>query len=39
MAAATISPRSRSRTPRDGRIVEFWTMNQDQAVLDLLIGS
>ena len=22
----------------DGRIVEFWTMNQDQAVLDLLIG-
>jgi ketosteroid isomerase-like protein len=24
---------------RDGRIVEFWTMNQDQAVLDLLIGS
>ena len=21
-----------------GRIVEFWTMNQDQAVLDLLIG-
>jgi uncharacterized protein len=22
-----------------GRIVEFWTMNQDQAVLDLLIGS
>jgi ketosteroid isomerase-like protein len=23
---------------RDGRIVEFWTMNQDQAVLDLLIG-
>ena len=24
---------------RDGRIVEFWTMNQDQAVLDLLIGA
>ena len=24
---------------RGGRIVEFWTMNQDQAVLDLLIGS
>jgi ketosteroid isomerase-like protein len=24
---------------REGRIVEFWTMNQDQAVLDLLIGS
>jgi len=23
---------------RDRRIVEFWTMNQDQAVLDLLIG-
>jgi uncharacterized protein len=23
---------------RSGRIVEFWTMNQDQAVLDLLIG-
>ena len=23
---------------RDCRIVEFWTMNQDQAVLDLLIG-
>ena len=23
---------------RDGRIIEFWTMNQDQAVLDLLIG-
>jgi ketosteroid isomerase-like protein len=23
---------------RDGRIVEFWTMNQDQAVLDLLTG-
>jgi uncharacterized protein len=23
---------------RDGMIVEFWTMNQDQAVLDLLIG-
>lgn len=23
---------------RDGRIVEFWTMNEDQAVLDLLIG-
>jgi uncharacterized protein len=23
---------------RNGRIVEFWTMNQDQAVLDLLIG-
>jgi uncharacterized protein len=23
---------------RDGRVVEFWTMNQDQAVLDLLIG-
>ena len=23
---------------RDGRIVEFWTMNQDQAVLDLLVG-
>jgi ketosteroid isomerase-like protein len=23
---------------RAGRIVEFWTMNQDQAVLDLLIG-
>jgi ketosteroid isomerase-like protein len=23
---------------RDGKIVEFWTMNQDQAVLDLLIG-
>jgi ketosteroid isomerase-like protein len=23
---------------RDSRIVEFWTMNQDQAVLDLLIG-
>jgi ketosteroid isomerase-like protein len=23
---------------QDGRIVEFWTMNQDQAVLDLLIG-
>lgn len=23
---------------REGRIVEFWTMNQDQAVLDLLIG-
>jgi ketosteroid isomerase-like protein len=23
---------------RDGRIGEFWTMNQDQAVLDLLIG-
>jgi ketosteroid isomerase-like protein len=22
----------------DGRIVEFWTMNQDQAVLDLMIG-
>jgi uncharacterized protein len=21
-----------------GRIVEFWTMNQDQAVLDLLVG-
>ena len=24
---------------REGKIVEFWTMNQDQAVLDLLIGS
>ena len=24
---------------REGMIVEFWTMNQDQAVLDLLIGS
>jgi ketosteroid isomerase-like protein len=24
---------------RGGKIVEFWTMNQDQAVLDLLIGS
>lgn len=24
---------------REGRIVEFWTMNQDQAVLDLLVGS
>ena len=24
--------------PARGRIVEFWTMNQDQAVLDLLIG-
>jgi ketosteroid isomerase-like protein len=24
---------------RDGRVAEFWTMNQDQAVLDLLIGS
>jgi ketosteroid isomerase-like protein len=23
---------------RDGKVVEFWTMNQDQAVLDLLIG-
>jgi ketosteroid isomerase-like protein len=23
---------------RDGRIAEFWTMNQDQAVIDLLIG-
>ena len=23
---------------RDGRVLEFWTMNQDQAVLDLLIG-
>jgi ketosteroid isomerase-like protein len=23
---------------REGGIVEFWTMNQDQAVLDLLIG-
>ena len=23
---------------REGRIAEFWTMNQDQAVLDLLIG-
>ena len=23
---------------REDRIVEFWTMNQDQAVLDLLIG-
>jgi ketosteroid isomerase-like protein len=23
---------------RSGRIIEFWTMNQDQAVLDLLIG-
>jgi uncharacterized protein len=23
---------------RSGRIVEFWTMNQDQAVLDLLVG-
>jgi ketosteroid isomerase-like protein len=23
---------------RSGRIAEFWTMNQDQAVLDLLIG-
>lgn len=23
---------------REGRIVEFWTMNQDQAVLDLLVG-
>jgi uncharacterized protein len=23
---------------RGGRIAEFWTMNQDQAVLDLLIG-
>ena len=23
---------------QDGRIAEFWTMNQDQAVLDLLIG-
>lgn len=23
---------------RNGRIVEFWTMNEDQAVLDLLIG-
>jgi uncharacterized protein len=23
---------------RDGRIVEFWSMNQDQAVLDLLVG-
>jgi ketosteroid isomerase-like protein len=23
---------------RDGRVVEFWTMNQDQAVLDLLVG-
>ena len=23
---------------RDGKIIEFWTMNQDQAVLDLLIG-
>ena len=22
----------------DGKIVEFWTMNQDQAVIDLLIG-
>ena len=22
----------------EGRVVEFWTMNQDQAVLDLLIG-
>jgi ketosteroid isomerase-like protein len=24
---------------REGRIVEFWTMNQDQAVLDLLFGN
>jgi uncharacterized protein len=24
---------------RDGRIAEYWTMNQDQAVLDLLIGA
>ena len=24
---------------RDGAIAEFWTMNQDQAVIDLLIGS
>jgi uncharacterized protein len=23
---------------RNGRIIEFWTMNQDQAVLDLLVG-
>jgi ketosteroid isomerase-like protein len=23
---------------REGRIIEFWTMNQDQAVLDLLVG-
>jgi ketosteroid isomerase-like protein len=23
---------------RAGKIVEFWTMNQDQAVLDLMIG-
>ncbi|MDQ4109268.1 MAG: hypothetical protein M3138_10755 [Actinomycetota bacterium] len=23
---------------QQGRIVEFWTMNQDQAVLDLLVG-
>jgi uncharacterized protein len=23
---------------RDGAIAEFWTMNQDQAVIDLLIG-
>ncbi len=23
---------------RSGKIVEFWTMNQDQAVLDLMIG-
>jgi uncharacterized protein len=23
---------------QEGRIVEFWTMNQDQAVLDLLVG-
>jgi ketosteroid isomerase-like protein len=24
---------------RDGLIAEYWTMNQDQAVLDLLIGA
>ncbi|HEX5938580.1 MAG TPA: hypothetical protein VFZ75_12965 [Actinomycetota bacterium] len=24
---------------RDGRIAELWTMNQDQAVVDLLFGA
>lgn len=31
-------PQVRVAHIRDGRIAEFWTMNQDQAVLDLLIG-
>ena len=31
-------PRVQVAHVRDGRIVEFWTMNQDQAVLDLLVG-